>query len=190
MQKVYDIHFTQGLINEKEITVRSSFINILILVGILIIFLATINFIIVNIARQSFYQKNTLIIRFFGGTKINLFNQVIAEILISISISFIIAFMLLSILENYFTQIFFYDNSISPQNSTFWSASLILFLLVNLIVLAFTLINLAKRYSNIQQINKINKFKPAILLVVFQFIIVIVLTKVSHLIKSIFTECK
>lgn len=175
LQNVNDIHFTQGLMNEPKTTVSRSFLNTLIMVGVLILVLATINFVIISIARQSFHQKNTFIFRFFGGSKISLINQVIIEIVTSISISFITAFALLSILENNFAKSFFFDNSISLQNPTLWNISIILFLLVNFIVLIFTSIDLLKRNYTLQQTNQVKNIKSAIMLVVFQFAIVIVL---------------
>ncbi len=175
LQNVNDIHFTQGLVNETETTVRRSFINILILVGILIIILATINFVVMSIARQSFYQKTTFIIRFFGGNKFNLLSQINYETLITTSMSFIISFVIVAIVEGYFAETFFINNNISLQNPTFWLISIALFISINIIVLILSSINLINPNYSLKPIFQAKKVKAAIILVIFQFSIVITL---------------
>ena len=175
LQAVYDIHFTPGLIYEIQPTVRRSSHNILILVGFLIIALATMNFVIMHIARSSFYQKARLVIRVFGGTKKHLFGQTIIEVFISVCISFITAFILLVLFRNYLGVHFFTDWNIPFQSPAFWITSIGLFLVVNITVSVLTSLNLLKRGTILQQTSSPKKFHAAILLVIFQFAMVIAL---------------
>lgn len=173
LQPVCDIHFTPGLVAEKQTTVRRSTLNILCLVGFLILALATMNFVIMYIARASFYQRSILITRFFGGTKMHLFSQTIIEVIISVCISFFIAFALLAISQIYLAEQFFSGLNISFQNPVFWIITFSLFFIVNLAVSLLTSLNLLKKGSILQQTVQSKRFNAAILLVVFQFTMVI-----------------
>ncbi|MEN8120991.1 MAG: ABC transporter permease, partial [Bacteroidota bacterium] len=175
LQAVYDIHFTPGLRYEIQPTVRRSSHNILIMVGFLIFALATMNFVIMYIARASFYQKARLIIRFFGGAKKHLFGQTIIEVFISVCLSFFTAFVLLLLFQNYLATHFFPDWKIPFQSPAFWIITISLFLLVNIVVSVLTSLNLLKRGAILQQTTRPEKFHAAILLVIFQFAMVIAL---------------
>ena len=96
LQPVYEIHTTQGLTNERQPTVRRSSLNILLMVGLLIFVIAIMNSVIMHITRTAFNRTTTLIIRFFGGNKMNLFLQTFMDVFISVMISFLLSLFILS----------------------------------------------------------------------------------------------
>lgn len=175
LQPVYDIHFTPGLNQESEPTVRRSSHKILVLVGILIIALATLNFVILYVAKASFNQKTTLIIRFFGGTKMNLFTQNIMEVFLSVSISFIMATILLLVFQVYLAEQYFNGWNISFQSINFWIIAASLFFALLLVISVLTSLNLLKKGSVLEQTVRPIRFNGAILLIIFQFVMVIAL---------------
>lgn len=175
LQNVRDIHFTTGMSNELETSISRSSVNILILIGLLIFILAAINFVIMNIARQSFYQKTSFVLNLFGGKKINLLNQVIVEILISICFSFVIAFLLVALSEHYFASFIFLENNISVQHTSFWLLLLVLFVLTNVLIIVLTSTNIFRYQPRLHQKAPNRKINTAKILVVFQFVIVIIL---------------
>lgn len=183
LQALYDIHFTPGLNGEIQPTIRISTLHILILVGVLIFALATMNFVVMYIARASFYQKATLIIRSFGGTKMHLFSQTILEVFVSVSVSFLAALVLLNLFQIFFAKQFFADWNISIQSSAVWIISLSLFLAVNIVISVLTSLSLLKQGSILHQTTQSEKFNAAILLVIFQFAMVIALIGFTLLIN-------
>jgi|GEM_PF-1275830 len=184
LQAVSDIHFTPGLTNESKPTVRRSSHNILILVGFLIFALATLNFVIIHIAKASFSQKANLIIRFFGGSKMHLFTQNAIEVFISVCISFIVAIFFLILFRNYFADQFFSGWNISFNSPSFWIILISLFVSVNLFVSILTSLKLLKGGSILQQTIQPKRFDAAIFLVIFQFSLVIALIGFTLLINK------
>lgn len=173
LQPVYDIHFTPGLIGETGTTIRRSTHTILILTGILILALAIMNFVIMYIARASFHQKATLIVRSYGGTKIHLLIQTILEVLISVVISFLIAFTILYLIQFYVPSLFNVDWDIKAEASTLWIMSLSLFMVVVTAISLLSSPDLLKQGSILKQTTRERKIKAAIVLVIFQFTLVI-----------------
>ena len=178
LQPIYDIHFSTDTTNEIRPTVRLSSLYILLLVGLLIFAIATINFINIHIARASFHQKQSKIIVFLGGSKKHLFSNTFIEILLSVTISFLIAIIFLIVFSDTLTKYFFIDWNISFKSIELWSVTASLFLVVVILVSLFCASIFIKKTSHFQQI------KLAIPLVVFQFVLVIALIGFTILINK------
>lgn len=184
LQAVGDIHFTQGLSDEKQPTIRRSSLNILLLVGFLIFVIAIINFVIMQIARSTFYRKTILIIRSLGGNKIHLLGQNTIEVLLSVSISFLIAISLLASLKLILAKHFFSNWTLPFQTMEFWILSIVLFVIVVVVVSVLSSLSLFKTQTVIKENIQPRGIKAAIPLVIFQFIMVIALTGFAILLNK------
>lgn len=175
LQPVYDIHTTPGLNQEKQPTVRRSSLNILLLVGFLIFTIAIINSVIMNITRTAFNQTITLIIRFHGGTKFNLFTQTFADVLISVLVSFLLSLFFLSWFNLLLSEINISEWIIDFNTYRFWILFFALFILVLVSVSIFSSFNLFHDLTIIKEANKRKGMQAAVPLVIFQFVMVIAL---------------
>jgi len=184
LQNVHDIHFTTDTIMEMRPTIRRSSIKILLLVGLLIFAIATINFVNMHIARAAFSKKDSGIIRYLGGKNVHLFTQTFIEVLIAVTISFAIAIMLLSIFKISFASYFFPDWNISFQSTLFWTITSVLFIVVNVVVSMLGFLNISKESVTTKNVLNPNKIRTAFPLVIFQFVLVIVLIGFTLLINS------
>jgi putative ABC transport system permease protein len=184
LQPVGDIHFAQGLSDEKQPTIRRSSLNILLLVGFLIFVIAIVNFVIMHIARSTYYRKSTLIIRSLGGNKNHLFLQTAIEVLLSVSLGFLIAFTLLVSLKLYLAKHYFDQWEIPFQSVEFWVISTCSFLVVVAVVSVLSSLNIVKTQTIIKEYVQPVGMKVAIPLVVFQFVMVIALTGFALLVNK------
>ena len=184
LQAIGDIHFAQGLSGEKQPTIRRSSLTILLMIGFLIFAIAIINFVIMHIARSSFHRKATLVIRFLGGNKMNLFNQIFIDVLLSVSIGFMLAITLLMSFKQILAQQFFANWQISFQSSSFWIISICLFLFVVVVVSVLSSLSLFKSQTILNESVQPKGVKAAIPLVVFQFVIVISLIGFAILVNK------
>ena len=184
LQAIGDIHFTQGLSNERQPTIRRLSLNILLLVGFLIFVIAVINFVIMHIARSAYYRKSTLVFRFIGGNKINLFSQTLIEVLLSVSIGFILSITLLFSFKFQLARHFFSNWIIPFQSPEFWILSICLFVIVVIVVTFLGSSNLFSAQTIITEYVKPKGIKAAIPLVIFQFVMVIALTGFAMLVNK------
>jgi len=173
LQAIYDIHFTPGVNNESQPTIRHTSLTILLLVGLIIIVIAIMNSVIIHIARINFNRIPTLIIRFHGGTKSDLFLQTLVEVLISAVIAFFIAIFFLLMLKATLLQIFFSNWSISLQDPIFLIFFLSMFLGVSLLISLLSSFFLLKNETILKEANRPKGIKIAVPLVIFQFVMVI-----------------
>ncbi|MBE9467771.1 MAG: ABC transporter permease [Bacteroidetes bacterium] len=178
LQAIYDIHFSNDTINEMRPTVGCSSMYILLLVGLLVFAIATINFINIHIARASFHSKQSKIIVFLGGNKKHIFSNIFIEVMLSVTISFLIAIIFLVVFSKPLTNQFFIDWNISFQNAELWAITAILFLVVGIIVSLFCSSIFINKISQLRQI------KLAVPLMVFQFVLVIALIGFTILINK------
>ena len=184
LQAIGDIHFTQGLSDEKQPTIRRSSLNILLLVGFLIFVIAIMNFVIMHIARSTYYRKSTLIIRSLGGNKYNLFKQTTIEVLLSVSIGFLLSITLLASTKLIIAKHFFANWVIPFKSPEFWTTSICLFVIVVVVVSVLSSLSLFKTQTIIGEYVQPKGIKAAIPLVIFQFVMVIALTSFSILINK------
>ncbi len=175
LQPVYDIHTTQGLNNEKQPTVRRSSLNILLMVGLLIFVIAVMNSVIMHITRTAFNRTAILIFRFYGGNKFNLFLQTFMDVLISVTISFLLSFFLLSAFNLTLAEQFITDWNISFQNFKFWIVFFSLFLIVTVLISVLSSLNLFQDLTIMKEANKQKGMQAAVPIVIFQFVMVIAL---------------
>ena len=175
LQPVYDIHTSPGLIQEKQPTVRRSSLNILLMVGLLIFVIAILNSVIMHITRTAFNRTANLVIRFFGGTKMNLFLQNFTDVFISVMISFLLSLFLLSAFNLFLAELFFADWEISFQNFGFWILFFSLFLLETVLISILSSLNLIQDLTIQKEANQQKGMQAAVPLVIFQFVMVIAL---------------
>ncbi len=184
LQPVRDIHFTPGLSNEMQPTIRRSSLNILLLVGFLIFVIAIMNFVIMHIARSTYYKKATLVIRFLGGNSIDLFLQTFVEVATSVGLGFMLAIILLISLKLALAR-YFFDNWIIPfETQEFWILSLLLFIAVVVIVSILSSISLFRNQTIIGDNIQPRGVKAAIPIVILQFVLVIALTGFAMLVNK------
>lgn len=183
LQPLSEIHFTPSLSNELEPTIRRSSLNILLLVGFLIFVIAILNFVIMHIARSTYYKKATMVIRVLGGSKINLISHTIIEVLISVSCGFLVAFFLLISLKLVFARYFFNNWIIPFQSLEFWLLSACLLVLVVVVVSILSSLSLFRNQTIIKENNMPRGIKAAIPLVIFQFVMVIALSGFAILVN-------
>ncbi len=184
LQPVSDIHFTQGLSDEKQPTIRRSSLNILLLVCFLIFAIALMNFIIMHIARSTYYRKSNLIIRSLGGNKIHLLGQTTIEVLLSVSMGFFIAISLLASLKFVLAEHFFAHWIIPFRSPAFWFISICLFFVVVVVVSVLSSLSLFKTQTVINENVQPKGIKAAVPLVIFQFVMVIALTGFALLVNK------
>lgn len=178
LQAISEIHFSMDTTSEMRPTVRRSSLYILLLVGLLVFAIATINFINIHIARASFHAKQSKIITFLGGNKKHLFSNLFIEVLSSVSISFLIALLFLIVFSKPLTNHFFNNWNISFQNIELWAITASLFFVVTVVVSLFCSPVFINKRKYFKQINL------AVPLVVFQFILVIALIGFTILINK------
>jgi putative ABC transport system permease protein len=133
------------------------------------------NSVIMHITRNSFNQTATLIIRFHGGNKTNLFIQTLIDVLISAMISFLLALFLLSAFNMVLAEQFFTDWSISFDNVKFWAIFFGLFLIVIVLISVLSSLHLLQNLPVLKEANKNKAMKVAVPLVMLQFVMVIAL---------------
>jgi putative ABC transport system permease protein len=184
LQAVSDIHFTPGLSNEMQPTIRLSSLNILLLVGFLIFVIAIMNFVIMHIARSTYYRKSTLIIRSLGGNKIHLLGQTTVEVLLSVSLGFLVAISLLASLKFILAKHFFANWIIPFKSPEFWIFSICLFVIVVVVVTVLSSLSLFKTQTVIKENVQPRGIKAAIPLVIFQFVMVIALMGFALLVNK------
>jgi putative ABC transport system permease protein len=184
LQAVYDIHFTPGLNNESQPTVRRSSLDILLLVGLIILTIAIMNSVIIHIARINFNRIPTLIIRFHGGTKLHLFVQTLVEVFISAAIAFAIAILLLGLFNKTLADQFFANWTISFHDTAFLIFIFTLFVVVTLSISILSSLYLLKTETIIREATRPRGLKVAVPLVVFQFIMVIGLIGFAFIINK------
>lgn len=175
LQPVYDIHTSQGLNNELQPTVRRSSLNILLMVGLLIFVIAILNSVIMHITRSAFNRNTTLIMRFHGGTKFNLFLQNLVDVFVSATISFVLSLFLLSIFNLFLEDLFIIDWNISFNMLWFWFLFIVLFLVVTVLISVLSSLNLLQDLAIMKEANQQKGMKAAVPLVIFQFVMVIAL---------------
>jgi len=184
LQPLTDIHFTPGLSNELEPTIRRLSLNILLLVGFLIFVIAILNFVIMHIARSTYYKKATLVFRFLGGNKLYLLSQTIIEVTMSVCFGFLMAILLL-ISFKFILARYFFDNWFIPfQSPEFWILLFCLFIIVVSVVTVISSTGLLKNQSIIKENAQAKGIKAAIPLVIFQFVMVIALTGFAMLVNK------
>lgn len=184
LQPISEIHFTPGLSNELEPTIRRSSLNILLLVGFLIFVIAILNFVIMHIARSTFYRKAILVIRFLGGNKVDLISQTIIEVTISVGLGFIAAILLLMSFKFLLARYFFDNWAIPFKSPEFWLLSASLFIIVIMVVAALSSLSLFRKQTIIGENVQPRGVKAAIPLVIFQFVMVIALTGFAMLVNK------
>ncbi|MCF8368429.1 MAG: ABC transporter permease [Bacteroidales bacterium] len=175
LQPVYDIHTSPGLNQEKQPTVRRSSLNILLMVGLLIFVIAILNSVIMHITRTTFNRTTNLIIRFHGGTKMNLFLQNLIDVFISVMISFLLSLFVLSTFKLFLAELFMTDWNISFNKLWFWILFFGLFVVVTVIISILSSLNLLQDLTIQKEANKQKGMKAAVPLVIFQFVMVIAL---------------
>ena len=178
LQALYDIHFSNDIVQETRAKVRRSSLYILLLVGLLIFSVAIINFVNIHIARAKFYQKQSGIIIFLGGNKKHLFSYQFIEVLISVTISFIIAVLLLLFFSKPFAEYFYIDWNISFQDISFWIITVSLYIVVVALAILFVSSTFLKKQSLFKKSNL------SVPLIVFQFVLVIALIDFTILINK------
>jgi len=175
LQPVYDIHTSPGLNQEKQPTVRRSSLNILLMVGLLIFVIAILNSVIMHITRTTFNRTANLIIRFHGGTKMNLFLQNFIDVFISVMISFSLSLFLLTTFNLFLAELFMTDWNISFNKLWFWILFFSLFVIVTVIITLLSSLNLLQDLTIQKEANQQKGMKAAVPLVIFQFVMVIAL---------------
>jgi putative ABC transport system permease protein len=183
-QSLTDIHFTPNTTAELRPVVRRSSLNILLMVGFLILAIATINFVNMYIARNTFQQKESSIIRFLGGNKRHLFGNMVSELFISIVLSFSLAFVLYMIFNISIARHYFGEWRISFFNIQFIVVAGLLFLFVVVATTIFMGINLLKTKQTNVLSNPSRILASLTPLVVFQFVLVIALMGFTILVNK------
>lgn len=169
LQAVTDIHFSTETMSELRPTIRRSILYILLLTGILVFAIATVNFVNIQIARASYHRKQSEIIEFLGGGKKHLFANIFTEVLLSVTGSFILAILLLLVFNQTLTNQFFINPNVLSNNNHFWPIATALYVIVGFFVSLLCSAIFIKNKSFAKQNTM------AVWLVVFQFVLVIAL---------------
>jgi putative ABC transport system permease protein len=178
LQPIRDIHFTYDMINETGESIRLSSLYILLLVGLLIFAIATINFVNIHIARSTFHSNQSRIIISLGGSKLHLFSYLLTEILISVTISFVLAIIGLIAFNHQLIEYFNLKWQISSQISEFLIVTSGSYIIVMLIASVFCSTVFTVRPG-------LFKFKKsAVPLLIFQFVLVVVLIGFTILVNK------
>lgn len=184
LQPILDIHFTAGLTGEMKPTVRKPSHQVLIIIGYLILALAILNFVIMHIAKASFYRKANFMMRLMGAFKNQILFQTFSEIFISVLVSLILAIYLLASFQGLFGAAYFGDFKISFFSFNFISLCLLSLLLLSLIISLIASSDLVKKESLLSEIKLNSKRKFAVILLIFQFTAVIALIGFTLLINK------
>ncbi len=178
LQALYDIHFSTETVSELRPTVRKNSLYILLLVGLLIFTIATINFMNIHLARVTYHRKQSNIIVFLGGSSRHLFSNAFVEMMVSISISFILSITMLAVFKQSLTKFLVIDMDIAFRSIDFWLIVAVSYLTVAFLIFLFCSSFFIKRKKAAPQT------KLAIPLMVFQFAIVIALTAFTILLNK------
>lgn len=184
LQPIFDIHFTAGLTGEMKPTVRKSSHQVLIIIGYMILALAILNFVIMHIAKASFYRKANFMMRLMGAFKNQILFQTFSEIFISVLVSLILAIYILASFQGLFGADYFGDFKISFFSFNFISLCLLSLLLLSLIISLIASSDLVKKESLLSEIKLKSKRKFAVVLLIFQFTAVIGLIGFTLLINK------
>ena len=184
LQPIHDIHFTPETVMEMRPTIRRSSLNILIVVGMLILAMAAVNFLNMHLATNSHFKKQSGIIRYLGGNKKHLILNSYTELFILVFVSFFLA-LLLTILTGNSVSTYLMSNWTLPINSSsFWHLSIGFFAGVLILISMLSLINISTILTPSKSILQTNKSPLMVPLLIFQFIMVIALIGYTILINK------
>ena len=137
-----------------------------------------------HITRSAFNRATTLIMRFHGGTKFNLFLQNLTDVFISVLISFGLSLFLLSAFNLFLEELFITDWSISFYNFRFWILFSALLILVTVLISVLSSLNLLQDMAIMKEANQRKGMRAAVPLVIFQFVMVIALISFALLLNK------
>ncbi len=183
LQPLHDIHFATDMMMSLRPTIRSSVLNILILVGLIVFVIASVNFLNLFIAQSAFYRRESGIIQFLGGRKSNLFGNFFFEILISVTISFALSLLLLLAFKKLIPTDLF-NWSLDMSSKSFWLAYTSFFPVIIIFIALFSLLNFSGLMPKAEEAIKKGRNRKMVPLVVFQYIIVIALMAFTFLVNK------
>ncbi len=154
------------------------------MVGLLIFVIAILNSVIMHITRTTFNRTTTLIIRFHGGTKFNLFLQNFMDVFLSVLISFGLSLFFLSTFNLFLEEFLITDWNISFNNFRFWILFIGLLLIVTVLISVLSSFNLLRDLAIMKEAKKETGMKAAVPLVIFQFVMVIALIAFALLLNK------
>lgn len=183
LQAFRDIHFGIDMMQEYRPTIRRSNLNVLLLVGLIIFIIATVNFINMFVAQSSFYRRESAIMQFLGSKKVNIWGIFFAENVTSISIAFGLSIVFLLGIKFMIPQHLF-GWTFEFSSLAFWISILFFYPALLLIVTLLSYLNLSGILPEKTTISHLERNRTMPSLVVLQFVIVIGLIAFTFLVNK------
>jgi putative ABC transport system permease protein len=130
LQQLYNIHKESGIQADEVVVSDSKYMNIFIVLAIVILVIACINFVNLQSAQVLKRTKEVGIRKVSGATKVELIKQFMIESGIVLIISYLLSFLLAEILLPSFEQLFNYKISLLFYDPSFLAILIGLFLLI------------------------------------------------------------
>ena len=135
LQRMDDIYFDSMDIPDQEKKGDFQFVRILILVGLLTLFMATTNYIIMNLGLNMNRAKEFKVRRLLGATKVNVFVQLMTESLCNAMLCFAITLISYPIIGDFIGNLIGFDYRLSfTRDSTLLFSFMSIILLVGLVI--------------------------------------------------------
>jgi putative ABC transport system permease protein len=126
-------HLKSAFANGKQIGGRIQYVILFSIVGVFVLFMACINFMNLSTARSEKRAKEVGIRKAIGSLRSQLISQFLAESILTVFLSLLVALLLTQITLPFFNLISEKNMSMPWTNSTWWASGLIFTLLIGLV---------------------------------------------------------
>lgn len=170
LQNIKDVHLSDGSIDYDSSTNRNKkSVYIIVLISVLILLLAIVNYVIIHIAKEITKTKEIAILKFLGAGKFSLIKQTYLEVVVIATIASVLGFLLLWVCTPFLNT--HLKTSILVGNDIF---SVVLFLFSSIFLLSVVVTLFSTKQGVFSKFVASKNLKNNFL-VTFQFTIVIVL---------------
>jgi len=186
LQRLDTLYFTSENIYNQKKKGSKQFVNIIILIAILTLFLATTNYIIMNLGLNLNRSKELKLRRTLGASKKTLFFQLSVESIINALICFAITLLSYPIIGKFIAELISFNYKLTYAEDTF-----LLFYFLGVILIVGLIIGTMEYllsykfiFTNTTTIKSKRIFEPKRIIIVFQLFLFITLTSCILLIEK------
>jgi putative ABC transport system permease protein len=178
LQRLDTLYFTSSDIRDQKKKGSMQFVNIIILIAILTLFLATTNYIIMNLGLNLHRSKELRLRRTLGASKKTLFLQLSVESIINSLICFAITIVSYPLIGEFIAELISFNYQL-----TYLEDSVLLFYFLGIILLIGIIIGTMEYllsykfiFNNSKPVKTKRFFEPKRTIIVFQLLLFITLT--------------
>ncbi|GGG94088.1 ABC transporter permease [Polaribacter pacificus] len=129
LQRLDEVYLHSEDVRNQEVKGSYQYVMILFIVSLLLLLLASVNYVVMNLGLNLNRIKEFQSRRYLGATKNNLYLQLLTESIVNVSICFLLTLVSYSFLSDFVSSILDFDYKLSFQKDVFILLSYYLFLL-------------------------------------------------------------